>query len=436
VQELARRLAAVQHDLAAAQAAEATAKQTKTEIEQLTASENAARKDRDHADGKAREASGIVTGREEVFKGREAEVPEALRAPGALERAIEQARVALAALDRALKAAREKAKTAGEKLAGARNTEHAKREAAERAARTAADARATFDTARTGAGFQTVDDFRAALRSEDQIVSVERLIAKFQSDFAAAEDRLKRARNKAEGIRQPDLPALEAAYKQAGERLETCLTQIADLTNKINLARKQLAALDAVLAESERLEKRHRTVARIAEAANGRNNARVNFQRFVQATLLDRVLEAATERLRTMSRGRYELQRTHETLDRRASAGLDLEVFDAHTGAARPVSTLSGGESFQASLSLALGLAGVVQTHAGGLRLESIFIDEGFGSLDADALGLAMDTLCDLQQGGRLIGIVSHVAELKEQIPARLEVKPGRRGSEARFIIN
>jgi exonuclease SbcC len=130
------------------------------------------------------------------------------------------------------------------------------------------------------------------------------------------------------------------------------------------------------------------------------------------------------------------LQRAAGTLDRRATAGLDLEVFDAHTGAARPVSTLSGGESFQASLALALGLAGVVQSHAGGLRLESIFIDEGFGSLDADALALAMDTLRDLQQGGRLIGVVSHVAELKEQITARLEVKSGRRGSEARFVLN
>jgi exonuclease SbcC len=431
-----RQLAAVQHDLAAAQAAAAAAAQTRAEIEQLSAQESVARKTRDDADGRARAAAGIAAGREEVFKAREAEVPEALRAQGALESAIERARSAVAALDRSLKVARENAKAAGEHLAGARKSEQAKREAAERATRTSAEARAAFDAARAAAGFQNVDDYRAAVRSDDQIVSIERLIAMFQSDFAAAEDRLKRARDKAEGIRQPDVAALEAAYKQASEWLETCLAQIADLTNKIKQARKQLEALDAVLAESERLEKRHRTVARIAEAANGRNIARVNFQRFVQATLLDRVLEAATERLRTMSRGRYELQRSAETLDRRASAGLDLEVFDANTGAARPVSTLSGGESFQASLALALFLAGVVQTHSGGLRLESIFIDEGFGSLDADALGLAMDTLRDLQQGGRLIGIVSHVAELKEQIPARLEVKPGRRGSEAKFVIN
>jgi exonuclease SbcC len=151
--------------------------------------------------------------------------------------------------------------------------------------------------------------------------------------------------------------------------------------------------------------------------------------------LLDDVLIAATHRLRLMSRGRYQLQRRRERLDGRASSGLDLEVFDSYTGVARAVATLSGGESFLASLSLALGLADVVQARSGGIRLETLFIDEGFGSLDPEALDLALRALTDLMKDGRLVGIISHVPELREQIPARLEITNDRRGSSARFVL-
>jgi exonuclease SbcC len=147
------------------------------------------------------------------------------------------------------------------------------------------------------------------------------------------------------------------------------------------------------------------------------------------------VLYAATQRLKIMSRGRYLLQRVRDAASGRSAGGLDLEVSDQFTGTTRPVSTLSGGESFLASLALALGLSDVVQAYAGGIRLETIFVDEGFGSLDPEALDLAIRALRDLQQGGRLVGIISHVTELKEWIDARLEVLPGRRGSTARFVV-
>ena len=115
-------------------------------------------------------------------------------------------------------------------------------------------------------------------------------------------------------------------------------------------------------------------------------------------------------------------------------SGLDLEIHDAYTGTERPVSTLSGGESFLASLSLALGLADAVQSYAGGLHLDTMFIDEGFGSLDPEALDLALRALFDLQRDGRLVGIISHVPDLKERLDVRLEVRGDRRGSTARFV--
>jgi len=129
------------------------------------------------------------------------------------------------------------------------------------------------------------------------------------------------------------------------------------------------------------------------------------------------------------------LQRTMDRVRKNAAGGLDLEVFDQYTGVARGVGTLSGGETFLASLALALGLADVVQTYAGGIHLDTILVDEGFGTLDPESLDFAIKALIDLQKGGRLVGIISHVPELKERIDARLEVLPTQHGSTACFRV-
>ncbi len=145
--------------------------------------------------------------------------------------------------------------------------------------------------------------------------------------------------------------------------------------------------------------------------------------------LFDNVLIQASQRLVRMSRGRYQLVRREDPARGNRASGLELDVADTYTGKQRPVATLSGGESFMAALSLALGLSDVVQAYAGGIRLDTLFIDEGFGSLDPDALEQAIDVLCELQTSGRMIGIISHVSELKDQMPVRIEVAAHRLGS-------
>ena len=135
-----------------------------------------------------------------------------------------------------------------------------------------------------------------------------------------------------------------------------------------------------------------------------------------------------------MSRRRYSLHRMTDE-SRLGKGGLSLEVSDSFTGRSRPANTLSGGETFLASLSLALGLADVVQSRQGGVRLDTMFIDEGFGTLDPDSLNSAMNTLIDLQNTGRMVGIISHVPELEERIDARLRVTPAEKGSKAEFEI-
>lgn len=223
--------------------------------------------------------------------------------------------------------------------------------------------------------------------------------------------------------------ALETARREA---LDQRNTQFGARSQQIQTLRdqgKQVRDLEAAFAAMER---EFRIVGRLAQVANGENAHRLTFPRFVLGAILDDVLRCATHRLLRMSRRRFELYRSRES---RRAGGLDLEVMDHHTGIARAVATLSGGESFLASLALALGLADVTQSYAGGVRMETMFIDEGFGSLDAEALDLAFSTLCDLQKQGRLIGIISHVAELKERIDARLEITPGPGGSHAKFML-
>ncbi len=158
----------------------------------------------------------------------------------------------------------------------------------------------------------------------------------------------------------------------------------------------------------------------------------MSFETYVQTLYFDRVLEAANQRLRVMTSGRYELKRNVEGRSRAMQTGLDIDVLDAYTGKCRDAGTLSGGEAFKASLALALGLSDVVQAHAGGIQLDAMFIDEGFGSLDQESLQLAVKTLTELTGGGKLVGIISHVEELKEGIDRKIVVNRGQNGSTLR----
>lgn len=173
----------------------------------------------------------------------------------------------------------------------------------------------------------------------------------------------------------------------------------------------------------------HEVRRRLAEVCVGRGGDRVSLQRWVLAAHFETICERANDRLAVMSAGRYSL-RVHTESSRGARAGLDLRVLDAHSGEEREVTTLSGGETFQASLALALGVADVVSERSGGVELGVLFVDEGFGTLDADALHLALDELDRLRAGGRMVGVISHVPGLRERIGTGIHVRPDRTGSE------
>jgi len=283
-------------------------------------------------------------------------------------------------------------------------------------------------------GFNNQDDFIMAKEHISNIGALEEEIKFNEGNLKAAESRYYRALKGTKNLRLPDLVALEAVVKKMRGELERQIKEEVSLADELKQIDNCLDKLEKVNSEINKLDKCYAVVGKISDVANGKNPKGIAFQRFVLAALLDDVLEIASKRLNIMSNGRFYLQRSIERGDRRSAGGLDLEVYDSYTGTNRPVSSLSGGESFLASLSLALGLADVVQTYSGGIHLETIFVDEGFGSLDAEALDLAVRTLIDLQGDGRLIGIISHVTELKERIDTRLEVITEKDGSAARFV--
>jgi DNA repair protein SbcC/Rad50 len=260
--------------------------------------------------------------------------------------------------------------------------------------------------------------------------------------LAAAQGEERSARRRADaacagvgGGEPPDLGALADQASAAATARDEAVYTLGQRAEEVTRLRGGRRRLSELARHAEDTEERYRLVALLADVASGGNARSVSFQRYVLAVFLDEVLAAASRHLLSMTASRFRLHAAGGTEDRRRAGGLDLEVFDEYTGEDRAVCTLSGGEGFLASLSMALGLAEVVQNVTGGIRLEAVFIDEGFGTLDPVALDSAVDTLLSLREHGRLVGVISHVPELRDRIDCRLEVAPGRRGSTACFVV-
>lgn len=232
-----------------------------------------------------------------------------------------------------------------------------------------------------------------------------------------------------------DLEAGEARRKEAEQRLNAAKDVLAAHKTRCASNRALIAQIAQLLDAFKEMEAHYALLGKLRDVLDGKNHFNMRLETFAQAYYFEQMLIGANVRLTRMTHGRYSFRRKEMVSDARRQAGLDLDVMDQYTGRARDVSTLSGGESFKASLSLALGLADVVTSESGGVELSTIFIDEGFGTLDEESLDDTVETLISLQDSGRLVGVISHVAELKERIPAHLVVESGSGGSQAHFEV-
>lgn len=307
----------------------------------------------------------------------------------------------------------------------------------------AEEARIELERALPEAGFSSAEEAREQLLSGPDAAALQAEVRAGHNEQAriaelfASEDVLLALK---EATAQPAVDEalvaeLEAAAAQAGQDARAadlaagmaarCVESLATVRN----AYEQLAASGREPREYAQL------LTALADTAAGRgdNTYRMSLNSYVLAARLEQVALAASERLVAMSDGRYLLQHSDAKAARGAKSGLGLEVVDQWTGHRRDTSTLSGGESFMASLSLALGLADVVQHESGGIQIETLFVDEGFGSLDEESLEQVMDALEGLRDGGRVVGLVSHVGEMKQRIGTQLQVLKGRNGSTLRI---
>jgi exonuclease SbcC len=387
----------------------------------------------------ARKAREAATTALEKAKTRETTVaeslPEELRGAGALNQAIEAEKTKLDALKAALDSANSTAQAAGEALATAKTGAAGTEKNLKKATDLHRKAAEKLKEAIAEASFKDEEDYQGARREDGSMDVLDLEIRAWDEATTRADTRLKTAEKKAKGVEKPDLEGLETAATGAADAHAASLKQLGEMQGEVKTLKGHQTALQKIEEARKADLEAQKTIGRLATAAEGKNGANMTFERFVLAAFLENVLQAATARLRRMSAGRYTLHRATGFKDGRKKGGLDLEVLDAYTGRARPVGTLSGGEGFEASLALALGLADTVQAQSGGIHLDAIFVDEGFGSLGQEDLDAVMNALEDLQEGGRLVGVISHVAELAERVTARLVIDKGHDGSSARFVV-
>ncbi|GHV53948.1 hypothetical protein FACS1894206_05690 [Deltaproteobacteria bacterium] len=307
-------------------------------------------------------------------------------------------------------------------------TERAARERAQQMLRN--EAQSACADAMNNNGFADEAAHASALVTEEELAAMTKQLTDYEKKGEQLKRDIARLERETADKAKPDGENL-AAESDAIKTAAAGLREKRDgIRSRVEQTERMLKELRRSAEQFVKWEKLYAAVKQLSDTANGK----LDFETYAQTAYFERVLRAANQRLKMMSRSRYALLRKTESDDGRKRAGLELEVLDAYTGKARSANSLSGGESFMASLSLALGLSDVVQQSAGGIRLDAMFIDEGFGALDAEVLELAVRTLSDTAGGNRSIGIISHVAELRERIDKQVRVEKTTAGSRIRLV--
>lgn len=292
--------------------------------------------------------------------------------------------------------------------------------------------------------------FNCLSEAQTEVDKLAKVIKKMKGDFESAQKNLNESEKKIagyntliEGLNKQvnadcnyDKETEEQKKNEITEKKKTAEEAENNLHTRIKSNENALTNIRKEIGDLDKLEKRYQWVNALSNTANGNisGKERVMLESYIQAAYFDRIIARANTRFMIMSGGQYELVRQAKAENHKSKSGLDLNVIDHYNGTERSVKSLSGGESFKASLSLALGLSDEIQASAGGVKLDTMFVDEGFGSLDEESLSQSMDALNSLANGNRLVGIISHVAELKNRIDKKIIItKEKSGGSKARI---
>lgn len=286
------------------------------------------------------------------------------------------------------------------------------------------------------AGFSSEQDYREVLTDPESLRMLRESIQNYQQECHTNKEMLLHLEKETKGLKEENLQEIQEKLKESNVWKKKLLEEQMELGSQARRMEKCLGSLKEKQEQLSGLMQKYSLLKDLDDAANGNNKKRLVFEQYVLASYFEEILKAANIRLHLMSTGRYELRRMQQISDGRSKDNLEMEVMDYYTGKYRSVKTLSGGESFKASLALALGMSDVVQAGSGGIRVETLFIDEGFGSLDEESLNQACLTLQTLVERDRLIGIISHVPELAEKIENQIRIHKTNAGSSIEVMVS
>lgn len=269
---------------------------------------------------------------------------------------------------------------------------------------------------------------RVLLREVPKLEAIKEELTAFDKKKDQLVFQLKELEQKLENKQQPELTTILAEIERLSQLIEEKEASYYQQQEKIQANEKIQQQVKELIATVEQQWEEVTALHQLTATVNGDNPRKTSLERYVLQTYLEEVLKVANQRLGLLTNNRYQFELNQDSGSYKNQTGLEINVYDDNAGSSRSAHTLSGGESFIAALALALSLAEVIQEHAGGVLIEALFIDEGFGSLDEEALEMAMEALETIENEGRMIGIISHVSELKARIPQQLQIKTNGNG--------
>ncbi|HLR02686.1 MAG TPA: SMC family ATPase [Virgibacillus sp.] len=292
-----------------------------------------------------------------------------------------------------------------------------------------------FHQALEDASFSTIERYQEAKMEPNDQQALKKDIENFKQSLLVLTQEVEQLSKELKNESHHDLQVLETELGQLKHNMEEALKK-RDRSRNYHAEAKKL--LDNIVTASENVktqEETLRVIADLYDVMRGQNSQKISFERYLQIEYLEQIIDTANLRLKNLSNGQFLLMRSDRQESHGRQSGLAFDVYDAYTGQTRDVKTLSGGEKFNTSLCLALGMSDVIQSFQGNVSMKTMFIDEGFGSLDEESLHKALDALIELQKSGRTIGVISHVEELKAILPAALEVTKTKEGSSRTAFV-
>jgi len=294
-----------------------------------------------------------------------------------------------------------------------------------------------FLTTLASRSFTDEEHYKSLLMTEDKIKMLKTEIDKYNSEVINVKSDISSLKKETKDISHVDIQAYMEKKTELNKQKEASDTKYRTIYSRLTANKKVNADIKSKQKDMNEVESSYLCYKNLSDTANGdlSGKQKLAFEQYVQTTYFNQIIAEANKRFSYMTNGRFELIRKEEPGNLRSQTGLELDVIDNYTGKSRSVKTLSGGESFKASLSMALGLSDMIQRFAGGIQIDTMFIDEGFGSLDSESLDQAIDVLNSLTSGNRLVGIISHVGELRDRIDKKLVVTKDVSGSYISLVV-